>query len=180
MHSLFRFLCYIQSRHPVLPSIINLVDSGLKTGFRVLNKSMIIVQPSFPAESFYNQTYRSKEFLHSERHSFFLPKASPLKVRFVFCLNMYLLNYELYLISHQGHFLFAVSRWIESGIMLKMEQDVKDATGLKFWDKPKTLENEVLLLEHTLASFIICMSGLSLSILIFVMELIICKIKDMY
>ena len=74
----------------------------------------------------------------------------------------------------------AVSRWIESGIMLKMEQDVKDATGFGFWVKPKTHENEVLLIEHILPSFIICMSGLSLSILIFVMELIICKIKDMY
>ena len=74
----------------------------------------------------------------------------------------------------------AVSHWIESGIMLKMEQDVKDATGYKFWAKPKTLETEVLFLEHTLPSFIICMSGLSISILIFVMELIICKIKDIY
>ena len=72
----------------------------------------------------------------------------------------------------------AVSRWIESGIMLKMEQDAKDATGLKFWEMPKTLENEVLLLEHTLPSFIICISGLSMSLLIFVMELIVCKIKE--
>ena len=74
----------------------------------------------------------------------------------------------------------AVSRWIESGIMLKMEQDVKDATGYQYWTKPKTLETEVLLLEHTLPSFIICMSGLSISIMIFVMELFICKIKDIY
>ena len=74
----------------------------------------------------------------------------------------------------------AVSRWIESGIMLKMEQDVKDATGLKFWVKRKTLENEVLLLKHTLPSFIICMSDLSMSILIFIMELIICKMKEIY
>ena len=74
----------------------------------------------------------------------------------------------------------AVSRWIESGIMLKMEQDVKDATGYKFWVKPKILETEVLLLEYTLPSFIICMSGLSMSFLIFFMELIVFKIKEIY
>ena len=74
----------------------------------------------------------------------------------------------------------AVSRWIESGIMLKMEQDVNDANGYKFWTKPKTLENEVLLLEHTLPSFIICVSGLIMSNLIFVMELIISKSKEIY
>ena len=61
-----------------------------------------------------------------------------------------------------------------------MEQDVKDATGYKFWVKPKTFETEVLLLEHTLPSFIICMSGLIMSNLIFFMELIICKIKETY
>ena len=72
----------------------------------------------------------------------------------------------------------AVSRWIESGIMLKMDQDAKDATGFRFWMKPKTLENEVLMLEHNLSSFIICMSGLSVSFLIFVMELIISKITE--
>ena len=74
----------------------------------------------------------------------------------------------------------AVSRWIESGIMLKMEQDAKDATGYTFWAKPKTLETEVLELEHTLPSFIICMSGLIMSNLIFVMELIISKSKEIY
>ena len=74
----------------------------------------------------------------------------------------------------------AVSRWIESGIMLKMEQDVKDASGYKYWAKPKTLETEVLLLEHTLPSFIICVSGLIMSNLIFVMELIISKSKEIY
>ena len=84
----------------------------------------------------------------------------------------------MYGIPHQDHFLTAVSRWIESGIMLKMEQDVKDATGYKFWTKSKTLETEVLLLEHTLPSFIICISGLIMSNLIFVMELIISKSKE--
>ena len=141
---------------------------------------MMITQLSFPTESFFNETYRSKEFLHSERHSFFLPKASPLKVRYVLQLKYFLINCKLYGISHQDHFLTAVSRWIESGIMLKMEQDVKDARGLKFWVKRKTLENEVLLLKHTLPSFIICMGGLSMSILIFIMELIICKMKEIY
>ena len=141
---------------------------------------MIIAELSFPSEPFYKLTHRSKDFLLDEKHSFFLPKASPLKVRFLLHLKKYLFNYKLYGILHQGHFLTAVSRWIESGIMLKMEQDVKDATGYKFWVKPKTFETEVLLLEHTLPSFIICMSGLIMSNLIFFMELIICKIKETY
>ena len=50
------------------------------TFFRILNKSLISISLRYPIESFFKQTYRSKEYLYSERTSFFLPKASPLKV----------------------------------------------------------------------------------------------------
>ena len=69
----------------------------------------------------------------------------------------------------------AVSCWIESGISLKMEQDAEEERGLYYWIKPKVLENQMLVLEHVMPSFIICMSGLGVSTLIFLAEIIIPK-----
>ena len=69
----------------------------------------------------------------------------------------------------------AVSCWIESGISLKMERDLEEELGMHYWIKPKVLENQMLFLEHVMPSFIICLSGLGVSTLIFLAEIIIQK-----
>ena len=56
-----------------------------------------------------------------------------------------------------------------------MERDAEDDLGMHYWIKPRVLENQVLVLEHLMPSFIICMSGLGVSTLIFVAEIIIQK-----
>ena len=58
-----------------------------------------------------------------------------------------------------------------------MERDVEDALGNHFWIKPKTLENQKLLLEHIMLSIIICITGLGVSSIIFVVEVVIYKTK---
>ena len=58
-----------------------------------------------------------------------------------------------------------------------MERDVEDALGNHFWIKPKTLENQKLLLEHIMLSIIICITGLGVSSIIFVGEVVIYKTK---
>ena len=59
-----------------------------------------------------------------------------------------------------------------------MERDVEDALGMHYWIKPKALKNQKLLLEHIMPSFIICITGLGVSLMIFVVEMVIYKTQE--
>ena len=75
------------------------------TFFRIMNKSLIAIDMRYPVASFSKQCYRSKEYLYSERTSFYLPKASPLKVIKIERSQLVeLLTVNLLDISTTGHF----------------------------------------------------------------------------
>ena len=58
---------------------------------------------------------------------------------------------------------------------LKFAQGLRD---LHYWIEPTTLENQILLLEHIMPSLIICITGLSVSLLIFFFEMALCKTES--
>ena len=45
-----------------------------------MEKKHVMIGMSYPLESWFEQTYASKEITYPERTAFFLPKASPLTV----------------------------------------------------------------------------------------------------
>ena len=45
-----------------------------------MKKQLAVISISHPLESWFGQTYSSKEIIYGERSAFFLPKASPLTV----------------------------------------------------------------------------------------------------
>ena len=49
--------------------------------FSVANNKAFIVSLQIPYELFLEKFYKSKEAIHTDLHSYYLPKASPLLVR---------------------------------------------------------------------------------------------------
>ena len=72
----------------------------------------------------------------------------------------------------------AIAWLVAGGVHENMMKIAARARKFSFWTSPTDREIEPLALVHVMLSFIICVSGLSLALMVFVMERVLPKSDD--
>ena len=85
-----------------------------------------------------------------------------------------------YLLLFQQDFQMAISSWLETGVCQKMENDIKTSPSWRghfdetaFWTRRIKYGNKPLTIEHVLPSIMVLSLGLTPSIIIFLLELLL-------
>ena len=77
----------------------------------------------------------------------------------------------------------AISQLVAAGINIKVIEDVSRDADYKeltsdFWTKPQSYDVEPLMPKHLMLSFILCIIGLSVALIVFVIENLCFKVRN--
>ena len=119
-----------------------------------------------------NKLYVGKEIIWSRLSAFYLPKASPFEVRITVSI-VCVVSMQNNTASFQRDLNMAIAWWLDTGIYLKMEADIKSEYGSQrtSWIRPKVRGNQPLSLNHVLPSFIIFGVATFISMVAFTLEI---------